>query len=80
MFEYMASGVPIVSSDLPSTREILNKDNSALAELSNRHGFLSAIDSILNNKKFADNISERSKLDVRNHTWNIRAKNILNFI
>ncbi len=80
MFEYMASGVPIVSSDLPSTREILNKDNSVLVDLSNRHGFLSAIDSILNNKKFADNISEMSKLDVRNHTWNIRAKNILNFI
>jgi glycosyltransferase involved in cell wall biosynthesis len=30
MFEYMASGVPIIASDMPSLREVLNDHNATL--------------------------------------------------
>jgi glycosyltransferase involved in cell wall biosynthesis len=80
LFSYMASGVPIVASDLPSIREVLSEreayfvkpdDAPALAE-----GLQNALASLpASGQKAAD-----AKRLVVHYDWAVRAKNILTFI
>jgi len=80
LFEYMASGVPIVASDLPSIREILNKNNSVLVGADNPGELSNGIKNILQNKELADRISKQAREEVKNYIWEKRAKKILDFI
>ena len=80
LFEYMASGVPIVASDLPSLREILNDKNALLVKSDNPGDLKRGIETILNDKKLAENISKQALADVKEYTWEKRAEKILSFI
>jgi glycosyltransferase involved in cell wall biosynthesis/ubiquinone/menaquinone biosynthesis C-methylase UbiE len=80
MFEYMASGVPIVASDLPSIKETLNEKNACFAEQGNAKSLASGIKKILTNASFAKNISEQAKKDAEGCTWEGRAKTVLDFL
>jgi len=80
LFEYMASGRPIVASDLPSIREILNKKNAFLVKADNSKGLAEGIKEILQNNDLATKISQQARKDVRNYTWKKRAERILEFI
>jgi len=80
MFEYMASKRPIVASNLPSIREVLNENNAVLAEPDNAQSLADGIKKILQNKDLADRISKQAFEDVQNYTWKIRTENIVNFI
>ncbi|MDP2910068.1 MAG: glycosyltransferase family 4 protein [bacterium] len=80
LFEYMASGVPIVASDLPSIREILNENNAVLIESNNPADLAGGIKKILQNPELAEKISRQAIKDVRNFTWDKRAKEIIDFI
>lgn len=80
LFEYMASGVPIIASDLPAIREILNKKNSVLVESDNPEAFAKGINKVLQNSDFANEISKQALKDVQNYTWQKRAESILDFI
>jgi glycosyltransferase involved in cell wall biosynthesis len=80
LFEYMASGVPIVASDLPSIREVLNENNSLLVEADNATQLAKGIKRILQDTGFACRISKQAKEDVQKYTWDKRAFIILNFI
>ena len=72
LFEYMASGTPIIASDLPSIREILNESNAVLVEPDNPEALADGIEKILNGKELADKISKRALADVQNYTWRKR--------
>jgi len=80
MFEYMASKRPIVASDLPSFREVLNEKNSVLVESDNPKAMAEGIKNILKNAQLAEKISEQAYKDVQKYTWDNRAKAILDFI
>lgn len=80
LFEYMASGVPIVASDLPSIREILNENNAVLIESDNPIELATGIKEVLDDKNLAERISRQARLDVIKYTWEKRAENIINFI
>ena len=80
LFSYMAGDRPIVASDLPSLREILNENNSVLVESDNPKSLADGIRKVLNNNSLADKISRQALMDVQNYTWKKRAKNILSFI
>lgn len=80
LFEYMASGVPIVASDLPSIREVLNENNSILVRPDDAEELRAGIETIFNNKNIAEKISNQAKEDVSLRTWDNRAKKILEFI
>jgi len=80
LFEYMAVGRPIVASDLPSIREILNESNAVLVESSNPHELAEGIKKVLSNKELADRISKQALKDVESYTWEKRAENITRFI
>ncbi len=81
MFEYMACGIPIVASDLPSVREVLrNEENAILVEPDNPIDLAQAINRILDDKELARRISENALMDVREYSWDERAKRIKDFI
>ena len=76
MFEYMASKRPIVASDLPSIREILNEENAVLVEPDNPEKLAEGINIVLQNPQLSDRISTKAAFDVQEYTWSKRAKNI----
>lgn len=77
MFEYMASKVPIVASDLASIREVLNETNCVLATADDVESFTKAIQKVISNPDISLNISTKAFFDVSGYTWNIRANKIL---
>ncbi len=76
-FEYMASGKPLISSDLPSLRETLNADNSVLVEPGNLEQWKYSIEYTLTNIPFANKISRNARRQAEQNTWLTRAENIL---
>ncbi|MCG2694788.1 glycosyltransferase family 4 protein, partial [Candidatus Parcubacteria bacterium] len=80
LFEYMASGNPIVASNLPSIGEILNEKNSILVEPDNPKSLADGINKALNDVELGENLAKQALIDVQNYTWKKRVNNILNFI
>ncbi len=80
MFEYMVSKRPIVASNLPSIREILNEKNAILVEPDNPEGLTNGIKKILQNPELSAKISNQAFEDVQDYTWQKRVKKILKFI
>ncbi len=80
LFEYMASGVPVIASDLPSIREILNKNNSVLVGPDDPEKLAKGIKKVLQDPYFADGISKQAYEDVQNYTWQKRVNYILKFM
>jgi glycosyltransferase involved in cell wall biosynthesis len=81
MFEYMASGKPIISSDFPVLREILkDKVNSILVEPDNASAISEGIQWVLDNPKNAKLIAEQARKDVEQYTWDKRAERIVKFL
>lgn len=79
LFEYMASGIPIVSSDLPSIREVLNESNSVLVDLEDSSSLSDGIVKVLNDERLAHRISHQSLSDIKGYTWESRARSIMIF-
>jgi glycosyltransferase involved in cell wall biosynthesis len=81
LFEYMAAGVPIVASDLPSIREVLRHgENAWLVKPGEPDAIAKGIQIILENPPLANQLSRQACLDVRDYTWRQRANRILNGI
>ena len=80
MFEYMASKRPIIASDLPSFREILNEENSILVESDNPQALARGIKKVLDNPDLAEKIFTKAFEDVQKYTWENRAKKILGIL
>jgi len=79
LFEYMASSRPIVASNLPSICEVLeNNVNAVLFEPDNHHDLAIKINNVLNSD-FSE-ITQRAAYDVKQYTWEKRAKLIKEFI
>lgn len=78
LFEYMASGVPILASDLPSLKEVLNQESAIFFQADNEKDLALKISSL--SPEIMSRISNQSALDVLNYTWDKRAESILNFI
>lgn len=80
MFEYMASNVPIVASDLPSIKEVLNDRNCVFAKTDNPDSFKDAINMLLRDSLFSKSISNNAFVAAKKYNWQNRAKIILNLI
>jgi len=80
LFAYMTSGVPIIASDLPSLREIVDElmvfffipdDPGSLANI---------INYVLNSPSDAKNKAGEALIKVKQYSWQNRAKKVLEFI
>ena len=80
LFEYMASGVPIVASDLPSIREILNEKNSVLVKSDDPEKLADGIMKVMEDEGKASSIAKQARKNAENYTWEKRARKILEFI
>ncbi|MFA6459155.1 MAG: glycosyltransferase family 4 protein [Candidatus Paceibacterota bacterium] len=80
LFEYMASGTPIVASDLPSIREIVGNGDVCFAKPDGPKSFADCIRYLLDNPAKAGILSSNSLAKANKYTWNQRAKQIQQFI
>lgn len=80
MFEYMASHKPIVASNLPSIKEILNQNNAILVNPDDPKAIFEGVNKILQDFEFSAKITSQAFQDVKKYIWKERSKNILNFI
>jgi len=80
MFEYMASGTPVVATDLPSIREVLSEKNAILIQPDNLDSLCEGLEKLIGDASLGKQISGRALEDVKSYGWNERAGGILDFI
>ncbi len=80
LFEYMASGVPIVASDIPSLREVLNNNNAVFFIPDNVESLADATQDLLGDTEKQTRLSRRGLSDMMQYSWNVRAKHLISFI
>jgi len=79
LFEYMASRRPIVASDLPSIREVLNENNAILAAPDDPRQLALGIEKAFHSEELRTKIVEQAFSDVQRYSWRNRAASILSF-
>ncbi len=80
LFEDMASGTPIVASDLPSLREILNEKNALFFTPDDPRSLYEAVKKVFADPTVGEPLAQKALEDVRHYTWEKRAQKIINFI
>ncbi len=78
--EAMASGLPIISSDIPEVREQVNEELAVLVDPLSIDQIREAILSLKNDKIRLNVMSEASLKNSKNFDIKLRAKRIINFI
>lgn len=81
LFEAMVSGRPIVASDLPSIREVLEDGvNALLVPAGDPRAFAAAINKLLAEPDLAKRLASRAFEDVKAFSWDRRAELIEGFV
>ena len=73
MFEYMACGRAILSSDLPVLHEVLNPGNAVFCPPEDFSAWQTALADLLANPELRRSLSERARSDAARYTWQARA-------
>jgi glycosyltransferase involved in cell wall biosynthesis len=79
MFEYMASGKPIIASDLPVIREVLhNEENALLVSPDHLESWVMAVERLCEDFGLRKRLGEQARSDqLEYYTWGARASAIL---
>lgn len=77
LFEYMASGTPIVASDIPSIREVLDEKLAVLVSADDVSALSEGIQKLFLTPGLGQDISRAAQEYASQHTWDARAKGIL---
>jgi glycosyltransferase involved in cell wall biosynthesis len=81
LFEYMAAGRPMVASDLPSLREVLNhEENALLVPPEDPKALAQAIIRLLTDPSLKDRLVASAAGNVIRYGWPQRAMGILEFM
>ncbi|MEK7567323.1 MAG: glycosyltransferase [Patescibacteria group bacterium] len=80
VFAAMASGIPMVVSDLPSVREILDDSMCYFFSPDNAENLANVIKMVLTDGMNSQVKTEKALLKAEIYTWEKRAANILNFM
>lgn len=77
MFEYMAAGRPMITSDLPTVRDVLSEETAVFCEPGDTQSFVEAVQWIALHPAQAQQRADTAAALVRRHTWQERMKRIL---
>jgi len=77
MFEYLATGRAIVTSDLPVFHEVLNENNAVFCHPEKLPAWVGALQALLDNPDRRDELARQARIDAQKYTWTERAKRIL---
>lgn len=79
MFEYMATGKPIVSSDLPVLHEVLTHErNALLVAPDDVDGWVTAVTRLINDPELRQHLGQTARQDLlAQYTWEARARKVL---
>ena len=80
LFEYMAAGVPIVASDVPSIREILDDASAFWFTPDDAESCARTVAYALSHETEAKERSARARAIVEKYTWHARAASIVSFV
>lgn len=81
MFEYLAAGRPIISSDFPVLHEVLVEDQNVLfVEPANADALVQAILRLLGDESLALKLSKQGIQTAAQYTWRMRQEKILAFM
>lgn len=77
MFEYMASGRVILTSDILVLREVLNEKNAAFYIPEDIDDLVKKFTELMNNESMREELSRRAFLDVQQYSWQDRMSKIM---
>lgn len=77
MFEYMAAGRAILTSDLPVIREVLDDSSATFAPPENAPAWIAALKSLLADPARRAALASTARRDVEKYTWLARTQKIL---
>ncbi len=81
LFEYMASGTPIVAADYASLREVLrDEDNALLIEPDDPSLLAQAVRRLLGDPALSARLGDQARKDAGEYTWAARAERISAFV
>lgn len=80
LFEYMASGVPIVTTDLVTVREVLTEQEALFVAPDDSHALAATLARVLHEPGAYAKVGENARERVKKYSWEARARNILESI
>ena len=80
LFTYMASGVPIVASDLPALREVISENTAYLVTPDSPDALAQVVIEVLRDPQEAARRAQGALRAVAEYTWESRAEKILQFL
>lgn len=81
MFEYLAAGRPIISSDLPILRTVLrHEQNALLISPDSPEALRDAIQGLVDSPRLAEQLAQTARRDSQQYSWDERARRILNHV
>lgn len=77
LFEYLACGRPILSSDLPVLREVLNPENAILLPPDEGIAWIEALRGLRADPEQVSRLGEQARRDASLYTWEARAERVI---
>jgi glycosyltransferase involved in cell wall biosynthesis len=77
MFEYMAAGRAILSSDLPVLHEVLDDTTAVFCPPDNIEMWESALRGLLGNETQRQSLGQRARKVVQQYSWTERSRRVL---
>ncbi len=77
VFEYLASGRPIISSDLPVLHEVLTNQNAIFCPAGDVISWENAIHQVISSPALRTSLGNQAKMDANSYSWIDRCRKIL---
>lgn len=78
VFEYLAAGRSIISTDLPVLRSVLrHEQNTLMVESDSAPALVTAIQRMMDNPRLGEHLARNARRDSQQYSWDERARRIL---